>query len=70
MIDRKSIANDLNAIANGVTRGNDLTGVSDEIRIVLENILELHVEENHDALKESEGKTASEETENSSSPEG
>ena len=41
MVDRQSIANDLNAIANAVTRGEELVDIHAELDIVQENIEEL-----------------------------
>lgn len=45
MVDRQSVANDLNAIANAVTREEGLIGILDEIGVVCENINELIKEE-------------------------
>lgn len=64
MVDRKSIANDLNAIANGVTREDGLIGVLDEIGVVCENINELIAEEAKNVDKKASGEKGSEKDQN------
>ena len=47
-VTRKTIAHDLNAIANAVTRGEDLNGIAEEIAIVIENMDQVNAEEKPD----------------------
>ena len=56
MLDRQSIANDLNAIANAVTRDEDLFGIREELDIVIENLEQLAAEELPNAINESSPK--------------
>lgn len=60
MVDRQSIKNDLNAIANAVSREENLGGIAEEIYIVLENLKELNGEEHRDADEGNEVKPHSE----------
>ena len=51
MVDRQSTANDLNAIANAMTRDESLVGILEELDIVTENINQLIAEENADNVE-------------------
>lgn len=67
-VDRKSITNDLNAIANAVARDEDLTKVAGEIAIVLENMAELSDEEATGGKETKTDGESAEEDETSSPP--
>lgn len=50
MYTRQNLMQDLNALANHASRGDDLCQLRDELEIVVENVEEIIVEENKDAL--------------------
>ena len=59
MYTRENLKQDLNALANSVSREEDLMGIQEELNILVEEIEGMLQEENKDAVK---GKTPGEDS--------